>query len=111
MRNTSGSLTGWPRSTWRRTPGWCAPAARSRPGPGPAQQRLGGQGRETSRTLGRQLLKDGIQIVTLESTSDYWRIWYYLLEAAGLAVQLVNAAQARHLTGRPKTDSGCGWPG
>ena len=27
------------------------------------------------RELGRQLKKDGIQIVTLESTSDYWRIW------------------------------------
>jgi hypothetical protein len=27
------------------------------------------------RTLGRQLKKDGIEIVTLESTSDYWRIW------------------------------------
>ena len=25
--------------------------------------------------LGRQLMKDGIEIVTLESTSDYWRIW------------------------------------
>ena len=27
------------------------------------------------RALGRQLHKDGIEIVTLESTSDYWRIW------------------------------------
>jgi hypothetical protein len=27
------------------------------------------------RVLGRQLRKDGIEIVTLESTSDYWRIW------------------------------------
>jgi hypothetical protein len=27
------------------------------------------------RTLGRQLKKDGIEVVTLESTSDYWRIW------------------------------------
>jgi hypothetical protein len=27
------------------------------------------------RTLGRQLKKDGVEIVTLESTSDYWRIW------------------------------------
>ena len=27
------------------------------------------------RGLGRQLKKDGIEIVTLESTSDYWRIW------------------------------------
>jgi hypothetical protein len=25
--------------------------------------------------LGRQLKRDGIQVVTLESTSDYWRIW------------------------------------
>jgi len=54
--------------------------------------------------LGRQLKRDGIQMVTLESTSDYWRIWFYVLEAAGLAVQLVNAAQARNLPGRPKTD-------
>src|ERR1700730_9595545 len=56
------------------------------------------------RTPGRQLKKDGIEIVTLESTSDYWRIWFFVLEACGLAVQLVNAAQARNLPGRPKTD-------
>ena len=29
---------------------------------------------------------------------------YYLLEAAGLRVQLVNSRQARQLAGRPKTD-------
>ena len=56
------------------------------------------------RALGRQLRKDGIEIVTLESTSDYWRIWFFVLEAAGLAVQLVSAAQAKNLPGRPKTD-------
>jgi transposase len=56
------------------------------------------------RALGRQLRKDGIEIVTLESTSDYWRIWFFVLEACGLAVQLVNAAQAKSLPGRPKTD-------
>jgi transposase len=54
--------------------------------------------------LGRALKKDGIELVTLESTSDYWRIWFFVLEACGLAVQLVNAAQARNLPGRPKTD-------
>ena len=54
--------------------------------------------------LGRHLLKDHVQMVTLEATSDYWRIFYYLLEAAGLAVQLVSPAQARQLKGRPKTD-------
>jgi transposase len=56
------------------------------------------------RQLGRQLKQDGIEIVTLESTSDYWRIWFFVLEACGLAVQLVSAAQARNLPGRPKTD-------
>ena len=56
------------------------------------------------RALGRQLKADGIEMVTLESTSDYWRIWFFVLEAAGLAVQLVNAAQAKSLPGRPKTD-------
>jgi transposase len=56
------------------------------------------------RGLGRQLKKDGIELVTLESTSDYWRIWFFVLEACGLAVQLVNAAQAKNLPGRPKTD-------
>jgi transposase len=54
--------------------------------------------------LARQLLAAGIQMVTLESTSDYWRIFYYVLETAGLTVQLVNAAQAKNLPGRPKTD-------
>jgi transposase len=56
------------------------------------------------RKLGRQLAQDGIEVVTLESTSDYWRIWFFVLEEAGLAVQLVNAAQAKNLPGRPKTD-------
>jgi transposase len=54
--------------------------------------------------LAERLLADGVELVVMESTSDYWRIWYYLLEAAGLAVQLVNPAHARQLAGRPKTD-------
>ena len=54
--------------------------------------------------LGRELLRHQVQMVTLESTSDYWRIWYYVLESVGLAVQLVSASQARNLRGRPKTD-------
>src|SRR5690348_18245470 len=59
---------------------------------------------KTIRALGGQLTRDGIEVVTLESTSDYWRIWFFVLEACGLAVQLVNASQARNLPGRPKTD-------
>jgi transposase len=56
------------------------------------------------RKLGRQLARDGIEMVTLESTSDYWRIWFFVLEACGLGVQLVNSSQAKNLPGRPKTD-------
>ena len=54
--------------------------------------------------LAGRLLSDGVELVVMESTSDYWRIWFYLLEGAGLAVQLVNSRQARQLAGRPKTD-------
>jgi len=54
--------------------------------------------------LGRELLRCQVQMVTLESTSDYWRVWFYVLESIGLAVQLVSASQARNLKGRPKTD-------
>ncbi|MET0416088.1 MAG: IS110 family transposase [Actinoplanes sp.] len=54
--------------------------------------------------LGDALLEQGIEMVTLESTSDYWRIFYYLLEASGLTVQLVNARDVKNVPGRPKTD-------
>jgi transposase len=54
--------------------------------------------------LGDDLMGQGIEKVTVESTSDYWRIWFYLLEAAGLDVQLVNARDVKNVPGRPKTD-------
>jgi transposase len=76
----------------------------------------GAGGRRTSRVwqvpamtnavsdLAAELVDLGIEKVTVESTSDYWRIWYYLLEAAGLDVQLVNARDVKNVPGRPKTD-------
>jgi transposase len=54
--------------------------------------------------LAARLASDGVEVVIMESTSDYWRMWYYLLESAGLSVQLVNSRHARQLAGRPKTD-------
>jgi len=54
--------------------------------------------------LGEHLAAEGIEKVTLESASDYWRIWFYLLEAAGLDVQLVRAADVKQAPGRPKSD-------
>jgi transposase len=54
--------------------------------------------------LGDHLRCQGIEVVTIESTSDYWRIWHAVLEAAGLKVQLVNARAVKNVPGRAKTD-------
>jgi transposase len=51
--------------------------------------------------LGEQLVKSGVEKVTVVSNSDFWRIWYFLLEAAGLSVQLVNARDVKNVPGRP----------
>jgi transposase len=60
--------------------------------------------------LADHLVAEGVEKVTLESASDYWRIWFCLLEAAGLDVQLVRAVDLRHAPGRPKTDKlDCVW--
>jgi len=54
--------------------------------------------------MAAELRAAGVELVSMESTSDYWRIWFAVLEDAGLSVQLVNSSQARNLPGRPKTD-------
>jgi transposase len=42
--------------------------------------------------------------VVMEATSDYWKSPFYLLEAQGFEVWLVNATDVKHLPGRAKTD-------
>jgi transposase len=54
--------------------------------------------------LAEQLALEQIERVVVESTSDYWRPFVYLLEAQGLTVWLVNASQVKQVPGRPKTD-------
>ncbi len=55
--------------------------------------------------LADALAGQGIERVILESTSDYWRPFFYLLAARGLPqVWLVNATQVKNVPGRPKTD-------
>jgi len=78
--------------------------------------RDGGPGRRVSKVwdvkattravleLADHLVCQQIEKVTIESTSDYWRIWFYLLQARGLNVQLVNARDVKNAPGRAKTD-------
>ena len=76
----------------------------------------GGSGRKVTKTwevaattgaiieLGDHLRCQGVERVVVESTSDYWRPFVYLLQAAGLTVWLVNAREVKNVPGRPKTD-------
>jgi transposase len=54
--------------------------------------------------LADRLAELGVTRVVMEATSDYWKSPFYLLEAHGLEVWLVNARDVKHLPGRPKTD-------
>jgi transposase len=54
--------------------------------------------------LGERLRELRVTRVVMESTSDYWKPVFYLLEALGLDPWLVNARDVKHLPGRPKTD-------
>jgi transposase len=51
-----------------------------------------------------RLAELGVVRVVMEATSDYWKPVFYLLEAHGFEVWLVNARDVKHLPGRPKTD-------
>jgi transposase len=51
-----------------------------------------------------RLMDLGVTRVVMEATSDYWKSPFYLLQAHGFEVWLVNAKDVKHLPGRPKTD-------
>jgi transposase len=79
------------------------------PGAGKRGKRL--QEVRTYQTMTRSLLvladrlgELGVTRVVMEATSDYWKSPFYLLEAQGFEVWLVNARDVKHLPGRPKTD-------
>jgi hypothetical protein len=53
--------------------------------------------------LREHLITEGVTLVVMEATGDYWKPFYYLLEDAPFEVLLVNARQVKNVPGR-KTD-------
>jgi len=79
----------------------------------PSDTRRGGRQQETRpfRTTRKDLLALadwlrcwGVTKIGMESTGDYWKPVYFLLESEGLDCVLYHAAQVKALPGRPKTD-------
>jgi transposase len=72
-------------------------------------RRLQEVGEYTTRTPDLLALADWlrvqqVELVAMQSTSDYWKPVFYLLEAEGFSCWLLNATHVKHLPGRPKTD-------
>src|SRR6266702_4519318 len=79
----------------------------------PSETRKGGRAQETREfgTTRRQLLQLadwlrswGVERAGMESTSDYWKPVYFLLEQQGFDCVLYPASKVKALPGRPKTD-------
>ena len=102
----SCTSSGWPRSIWVR-PCWRR-ACGCRTSPDPA----GGCRRSAASpppprelfALADWLRHWGVTRVVMESTGDYWKGPFWLLEAAGFECWLVNARDVKNVPGRPKTD-------
>jgi transposase len=79
----------------------------------PSETRAGGRQQETRefRTVRKGLLALadwlrcwGVEKAGMESTSDYWKPVFFLLEREGFDCLLYQASQVKALPGRPKTD-------
>ena len=62
--------------------------------------------------LAEHLVAERVERVVIESTSDYWRPFYYLLEAAGLVVCWSTPARSKtsRVVPKPTSSTPCGWP-
>lgn len=67
-------------------------------------------GSMTNQILGlrQHLLEATVTMVVMEATGDYWRPFYYLLEA-DIPVMLVNAHEAKNVPGRKTDVSDAAW--
>jgi transposase len=59
---------------------------------------------EAITALGDHLVCQGVELVVMEATGNYWRPFFYLLEDRGLRVWLVNPRDVKNVPSRPKTD-------
>src|SRR5664279_3218411 len=79
------------------------------PDPGGGSRRVQEVTTYSTMTRSLQVMADrlmdlGVTRIVMEATSDYWKLPFYLLEAHGFDVWLVNARDVKNLPGRPKTD-------
>jgi transposase len=54
--------------------------------------------------LADHLVCQGVELVVMEATGVYWKPFFFILEARGLRVWLVNARDVKNVPSRPKTD-------
>lgn len=59
--------------------------------------------------LGDYLLAQQVTCVVIESTSEYWKPFFYVLEDCPFQVMLVNAAHAKNVPGRKTDVSDAAW--
>ena len=55
------------------------------------------------------LIAEGVTLVVMEATSDYWKAFYYVLDDGPFEVMLVNARHVKNLPGRKSDVSDAGW--
>jgi len=68
-------------------------------------------GAVTSQVLALRdhLIAEGVTLVVMEATSDYWKPFYYVLEDGPFEVMLVNARHVKNLPGRKTDVSDAAW--
>jgi len=55
------------------------------------------------------LIAEGVTLVVMEATSDYWKPFYYVLDDGPFEVMLVNARHVKNLPGRKTDVSDAAW--
>ena len=84
--------------------------AKSNPARRAQEVRSFGTTKKEILSLAAWLREHKVEVVVMESTSDYWKPPFFRLEAEGFTCQLLDAKQVKALPGRPKTDKAdCVW--